>query len=71
MNDVPPTYASYLLRLWLEPAPGAPEGGVWQGEVEHIQTGERRRFAETDALWAFLRQNFPPGEVHVPPTPDL
>jgi hypothetical protein len=35
--DLPPSYRSFLVRLWRDP----PEaGGAWRGEVESIQSGE-------------------------------
>lgn len=50
-------YASFLVRLWYSTGP-APEGpqGDWQGEVEHIQSGERRSFASVGELLDLLCQ---------------
>jgi hypothetical protein len=80
----PTTYVSFLIRLWREatlhqsaspPELGGTEGGQegapdWQGEVEHIQTGERWTFSTLDELLGFLRRqvkesgvlNLPAGE---------
>ena len=53
----PTKYASFLVRLWREGDPGlsAPTAG-WQGEVEHIQTGQRWAFRTLDELLGFLRR---------------
>lgn len=49
-------YRSFLIRVWSEPQVGFPAAQAnWQGEVEHIQSGERWTFATMDALLAFLR----------------
>lgn len=50
-------YASFLIRMWREgplAAPGAE--ALWHGEVEHIQSGQRWRFVEIEALLACLRR---------------
>jgi hypothetical protein len=53
----PPTYASFLVRLWRE---GNPERGTpaaaWQGEALHIQTSQRRAFSNLEELLGFLNQ---------------
>lgn len=46
-------YTSFLVRLWRETEDRTSE---WRGEVEHIQSGQRRKFAAFDELAAFLRQ---------------
>lgn len=48
-------YASFLVRLWRRPgaAPGD-ASGEWQGEVEHIQSGERWAFGSAQELYHFL-----------------
>lgn len=46
-----PAYLSYLLRLWRAP------GGVdqpWRGSLQDTLTGERKGFADPEALFAFL-----------------
>ena len=50
-------YASFLVRLWRcgVPAAGGPSG-EWQGEVEHIQSGQRWGFNSLSELWHFLNQ---------------
>lgn len=51
------TYLSFILRIWRERDLERPDSplGEWQGEVEHIQTGERRSFNSIDAVVDFLR----------------
>ena len=53
----PPTYASFLVRLWRvgDPGRGTPPAG-WQGEVEHIQTSRRWTFSTWDQLLGLLQQ---------------
>lgn len=53
-----PTYllsrrvATFIVRLWVEPsAAGADE---WRGEIEHVQTGEKRYFRDVSQLPAFI-----------------
>lgn len=50
-------YASFLVRLWREEDPErSGRLGDWQGEVEHIQSGQRWAFAGLDELLGFLRR---------------
>jgi len=52
-----PTYVSFLVRLWREPASELPERTAgWQGEVEHIQSGRRWKFDSLDQLFAAIRR---------------
>jgi hypothetical protein len=52
-----PTYASFLVRLWREAEPDPREiAAGWQGEVQHIQTSQRRDFGTLDELLGILRQ---------------
>jgi hypothetical protein len=47
-----PDYQSYLLRLWR-----VDEGDeVWQVSLESARTGERRGFADLEAMLDFLRR---------------
>jgi hypothetical protein len=53
----PPTYISFLVRLWREPTLELPEQTAgWHGEVEHIQSGRRWTFSTLDATLSFLRR---------------
>lgn len=61
MTDESLHYISYLVRVWREEAaPSAP--AQWRAEVEHVQSGARRRFESPDALWTFMRQLEPKGD---------
>jgi hypothetical protein len=53
MTQEPPTYRSYLLRLWRVERNGQP---IWRASLESAQTGEQRTFADLAALWAFLAE---------------
>lgn len=54
MNAERPTYLSYLLRLWRAPG-GA--GQPWRASLEDTLTGQRRGFADLEALVAYLRDD--------------
>ena len=62
-------YASFLVRLWREPdleQPAVVAG--WQGEVEHIQSSQRRTFDTLDEALGFLRrQTVAPDEASQTP----
>ena len=50
-------YASFLVRLWRNGEPGQPpQAEDWQGEVEHIQSSQRRTFDTLDELLRLLRR---------------
>ena len=48
-------YLSFLVRLWREGDPDGPAAG-WHGELEHIQTSQRRAFHTVEGLLDLLRQ---------------
>lgn len=52
-------YASFLVRLWrcAGPAPGDASRG-WQGEVEHIQSGQRWAISCVSDLTAIMGQQW-------------
>jgi len=52
-------YLSFLLRLWR--APGG-DKQPWRASLENPLTGERKGFADPEALCAFLREQI---RVHV------
>ena len=53
----PATYLSFLVRLWHEAAAeDSGPGAEWQGEIEHIQSGQRWEFSSLDELLSFLRR---------------
>ncbi len=47
----PPSYFSYLLRLWRS-TQGTPS--VWRVSLENPMTGERQGFTSLKSLFAFL-----------------
>jgi hypothetical protein len=53
--EEPTDYASFLVRLWrrreLEPPQDA---AGWQGEVEHVQSGQRWSFDTLERLLTIL-----------------
>jgi hypothetical protein len=51
MDTERPAYLSYLLRLWQ--APGGAEQ-PWRASLQDTLTGERRGFADVEALCAYL-----------------
>jgi hypothetical protein len=55
------TAASFLVRLWLEPAEGD-EPPVLRGYIRHVQSDAERYFTGTDAILEFIADNLP-GEV--------
>lgn len=61
MSNEPLHYTSYLVRVWREEA-APPSLAQWRAEVEHVQSGVRRRFESPDALWTYLRQLEPMGD---------
>ncbi|MBC8492368.1 MAG: hypothetical protein H8D43_01180 [Chloroflexi bacterium] len=53
----PSTYVSFLVRLWRETNPERTEPVTgWQGEVEHIQSGQRWTFDTLDETLSFMRR---------------
>ncbi len=46
-----PRYLAYMLRLWEVSDNGEM---IWRASLENPHTGERRGFADLDALFAFL-----------------
>jgi hypothetical protein len=64
--DTQPQYASFLIRLWREPA--AP-GSDWLAQVEFIPTGEQRYFQSLNDLFDFVRQQVTPPAAPTHPVP--
>jgi hypothetical protein len=48
-----PRYLAYMLRLWQV---GSGEELTWRASLENPHTGERRGFANLEALVAFLEE---------------
>jgi hypothetical protein len=60
----PAAYVSFLIRLWRERSLEHPEEVAdWQGDIEHIQTGQRWTFGTLDELLSFLRRQVEDAEV--------
>ncbi len=55
-----PPYKSFLVRLWWEDEEEEPEGG-WRGEVEAIQTGQKREFGNVEEMVRFLQMQMVAG----------
>jgi hypothetical protein len=47
------TYVSFLVRMWRDGLEDGPAG--WQGELEHIQSGQRWAFDSLDEMHHLLR----------------
>lgn len=65
----PLRYLSYLLRYWEERGPQPSQPAIWRFSLEDVETGERRGFANLEALVAFLQTRMtsepPDVEPHV------
>ena len=48
-------YKSYLVRFWWEDKRGESKGG-WRGEVESVQTGQKRQFDDLEAMGHFFQE---------------
>lgn len=53
--DEPPRYRSYLLTFWEERNRDAAEPAVWRFSLEDPRTGQRRGFADLEAILGFLQ----------------
>jgi hypothetical protein len=54
--DKPPRYRSYLLTFWEERRQDPAASVVWRFSLEDPRTGQRRGFADLEALMAALQQ---------------
>jgi hypothetical protein len=52
------TTASFLLRVWLEPANGD-QPPVLRGYIRHVQSDTERYFIDTAAILEFIEDNLP------------
>lgn len=52
------TYASFMVRLWRDPAGETPkdEEPAWMGEIESVQTGRTWQFRGVEALPELLAE---------------
>lgn len=58
-------YRSFLLRLWRETGP---EGEIWAGEIELIQSGERVTVSSPHEAVAMILQVTTERDESLPPT---
>ncbi len=54
--EKPPRYRSYLLTFWEERSQDPAAPAVWRFRLEDPRTGERRGFADLEALRAALEE---------------
>ena len=54
--DKPPQYRTYLLTFWEERTQDPAESAVWRYSLEDPRTGQRRGFADLQALMAALEK---------------
>lgn len=54
MGNEKPGHLAYLVPLWQAVSAGR---SVWRASLEDPHIGERRRFADLDSLFTFLRQS--------------
>jgi hypothetical protein len=54
----PQRYRAFLLRCCEVRDQRPAQAGAWRFRLEDVQTGEKRGFADADALVAFLRKEF-------------
>ncbi|CAA9278287.1 MAG: hypothetical protein AVDCRST_MAG26-3194 [uncultured Chloroflexia bacterium] len=60
-----PSYRSFLVRLWREPAATGP----WRGEVESIQSGQTVTAESLDTTLEIIRQAIANSQSPAVPTP--
>jgi hypothetical protein len=56
MFDRSPIYRSFVLTLWQEHGRGSSEPSVWRFRLDDPRTGQRRGFADLEALVAALER---------------
>ena len=54
--DKPPHYRSYLLTFWEERSQDSKTRKVWRFSLEDPRTGQRRGFADLEAMVVYLEQ---------------
>ena len=54
--DKPPRYRSFLITMWQERSRDTDVSAVWRFRMEDPHTGQRRGFADFEALVAALQQ---------------
>ena len=48
-------YVSLLVRLWFDENPISSETTTWQGEIEHIQSGQHWHFDSLEEILNFMQ----------------
>ncbi len=52
-----PSISTFVVRFWRDTAPGEDgEGRRWYGQVEHVQSGERRAFHDLEQMLRFMQE---------------
>jgi hypothetical protein len=57
-DERPQRYRAFLLRCWEVRDQRPVQAGAWRFRLQDVQTGEKRGFADLEALVAFLRGEF-------------
>ena len=55
MTSSAPPAQTFILRVWLEPAP-PPAAGEWRGELKHVPTGTTAYFRTFEGLPPLLQR---------------
>jgi hypothetical protein len=58
--------ATFIVRMWSEST--VDNNGDWRGQVEHVQTGEKRYFREMDRVLEFIAGHLGGEEEEQTPT---
>ena len=64
--DKPPRYHSFLITMWQERSQSTDVSVVWRFRMEDPHTGQRRGFADMDALVAALQQEIEDSNAEEP-----
>ncbi|MSP12390.1 MAG: hypothetical protein EXR62_05470 [Chloroflexi bacterium] len=55
MNDQE-QYASFFVRVWQEPREREEEQAELRGAIEHVQSGQKRYFKDSETLTTFINE---------------
>lgn len=64
--DKPPLYRSFLITMWQERSQDTDVSVVWRFRMEDPHTGQRRGFADLEALMAALQQEMDNNTIDEP-----
>lgn len=56
----PPTYRTFILRLWEERSPDPQKANSWRFTLEDSETNTRHAFQSLDSLVQFLQKQMTP-----------